>query len=83
MCSKSRRLRPYALSRIEFINICWECRNTRGLRSIAIRLAPKLRALAKVEPMYVAARGEVDSLLETWAYAKQASKPFPPEPKDW
>jgi hypothetical protein len=83
MCGKSKKLRPYTLSRIEFISICWECRNTKGLRSIALRLAPKLRALAKVEPAYIEARKDVDGLLETWGYARQASRPFPPEPSEW
>lgn len=83
MCGKKRSLREFALSRIETITICWECRSTKGLRSIAVRLAPKLRALKRVEQPYFEAKKEVDALLETWSYAKQASKPFPPEPSDW
>jgi hypothetical protein len=83
MCGKRRRLGEYHLSRIEFIRICWECRSTKGLRSIAARLAPKLRTLARTEHPYFEAKKDVDALLETWSYAKQASKPFPPEPDNW
>lgn len=83
MCGRKRRLQPFPLSRENHIRVCWECHNTNGLRSIALRLAPKLRALEKAAEPYRRAQAEVKPLLETWRYARLASQPFPDEPEGW